>query len=396
MNILMVNFPAEGHVNPTLGMVKGFSDRGDKVHYITTKKFKERLEGVGAVVHLQKDWLRAYSPDPNSAEGLNNFLKVHIQTSIDTLDITKRLAEQHDFDLVFFDKFGAGELVRDYLGIPGISSSASFLMPEIALKQLPLHPDSERSFEPSAEAKNMMDQMENTFGVKPKSVVQFMANRGDLQIVYTSRYFQPNSEGFGKENIFIGPIFPKRVGTHDFLIEKSDDEQLIYISMGTVLRDQEAFINTCIDAFSVFQGKVIIAAGERSDFTKIKTAPEHIRIAPYVPQLEVLEKADVFITHGGMNSVNEAIHYHVPLVVIPHDKDQPMVAQRLTELGAGYRLPKHGITAEKLQHAVQCVLTDDSYIKGILNIDHSFQESGGIGEALRVIDAYIGKSVTSR
>ncbi|MFB8735843.1 hypothetical protein ACEQPO_25655 [Bacillus sp. SL00103] len=42
----------------------------------------------------------------------------------------------------------------------------------------------------------------------------------------------------------------------------------------------------------------------------------------------------MFVTHGGMNSVNENIHYHVPMVVIPVDKDQPMVAQRLTELSA--------------------------------------------------------------
>ena len=392
MNILMINFPAEGHVNPTLGMVKGFVERGDHVHYITTEKFKARLEGVGAVVHLQKDWLRVYSPDPNSAEGLNNFLKVHIQTSIDTLTITRELAKQYDFDLVFFDKFGAGELVRDYLGIPGVSSSASFLMPDIALKRLPLHPDSEIPFEPSADAKNMMTQLEKTFGVRPKSILQFMTNRGDLQIVYTSRHFQPNSESFGDENIFIGPSFPKREGNHHFPIEDLADEQVIYISMGTVLKDQEAFINTCIDAFIDFNGKVIIAAGERADFAKIKSAPDHIRISPYVPQLEVLQLADVFITHGGMNSVNEAVHHHVPLVVMPHDKDQPMVAQRLKELGAGYRLSKQSVTAEKLREAVQIVLSDDSYREGIKKIDHSFQKSGGVAKALKAIDEYVEKS----
>ncbi len=391
MNILMINFPAEGHVNPTLGMVKGFTERGDHVHYITTEKFKTRLEGVGAVVHLQKDWLRVYSPDPNSAEGMNNFLKVHIQTSMDTLEITREIAEQHDFDLVFFDKFGAGELVRDYLGIPGVSSSASFLMPDIALKRLPLHPDSEIPFEPSAEAKNMMTQLEKKFGVWPKNVLQFMTNKGELQIVYTSRHFQPNSESFGDENIFIGPSFPKREGKHHFPIEDLEGEQVIYISMGTVLKDQEAFINTCIEAFGDFKGKVIIAAGERADFAKIKTAPEHIRIFSYVPQLEVLQRADVFITHGGMNSVNEAVHHHVPLVVVPHDKDQPMVAQRLKELGAGYRLAKQSITAGKLQEAVQNVLSDGAYKEGIQKIDRSFQESGGVTLALNRIDEYVKK-----
>lgn len=47
-NILIVNFPAEGHVNPTLGITKAFADRGDNVHYLSTEKYKDRLEGVGA------------------------------------------------------------------------------------------------------------------------------------------------------------------------------------------------------------------------------------------------------------------------------------------------------------------------------------------------------------
>ena len=50
-------------------------------------------------------------------------------------------------------------------------------------------------------------------------------------------------------------------------------------------------------------------------------------------QLEVLQHADVFVTHGGMNSSSEALYYGVPLVVIPVTGDQPFVAKRLTEVG---------------------------------------------------------------
>ncbi|MED2591011.1 UDP-glucosyltransferase, partial [Bacillus thuringiensis] len=50
LNILVVNFPAEGHVNPTLSLVKAFTERGDHVHYITTEQFKGRIEDLGATV----------------------------------------------------------------------------------------------------------------------------------------------------------------------------------------------------------------------------------------------------------------------------------------------------------------------------------------------------------
>jgi MGT family glycosyltransferase len=388
-NILFINFPAEGHVNPTLGLVKAFTDRGDNVHYITTEKFKDRLEGVGAKVHLHPDLLRTASIDPSSPSGLNSFLNIHIQSSLDILEITKQLSESLAFDFVVYDKFGAGKLVSDFLQLPGISSSASFLMPDHFLKQMPFHPESDVPFKPDEHAERLLDQIKQQYDVSPDSLAQFMNNEAELTIVYTSKYFQPNSDQFGESNIFIGPSFPERKGSLPFPLEELKDDKVLYISMGTVLDQTEEFFNMCIDAFADFPGKVVIAAGEKADSSKIKTAPENIMISSYVPQLEVLKEADVFLTHGGMNSVNEAIHFHVPLVVLPHDKDQPVVAGRLTELGAAYRLSKDSIHVQSLKDAVYEVLSNDKYKKGIKKIDESFQACGGVQYALEEIDRFV-------
>lgn len=383
LNILMVNFPAEGHVNPTLGITKAFAERGDNVHCITIEKFKERLEGVGAIVHLHSDLLKKASINTSVPTGLNSFLNIHIQTSLDILELTKYLSETIEFDFVFYDKFGAGELVRDYLNVPGISSSSSFLMSEEFLEKFSSHPDES--------GEKLLHQIKEKFDVSPKNMLQFMNNTGAVNIVYTSKYFQPNSELFEENNIFIGPSFPQRKTTNRFPLEVLKGEKVLYISMGTILDQIEQFFNICIDAFSDFEGKVVMAVGERTDFTKIKQAPENFIISSYVPQLEVLSHADVFITHGGMNSVNEAIHYNVPLVVLPHDKDQPMVAQRLTELGAGYRLSKDSINVHSLKDAVKEVLSNRKYKEGIQKIKDSFIACGGLEEAVRVIDSVIKK-----
>ncbi|CAM2921118.1 YdhE [Bacillus amyloliquefaciens] len=231
--------------------------------------------------------------------------------------------------------------------------------------------------------------MKDKYGVAPDSLVQFMNNTGELNVVYTSRYFQPESETFGDEYLFIGPSFPKRKGDTAFPIDSLKNEKVIYISMGTVLGNTEAFFNLCIDAFSDFEGKVVIAAGEKADLSKIKQAPENFIIAPYVPQLEVLEQADVFVTHGGMNSVNEGIHYQVPLVVIPHDKDQPMVAGRLTELNAGFTVQKDEVSAEKLKLAAEEVLHNGKYKQGIQAINESFKECMDMKDVLARIDRFI-------
>ncbi|MEG7967076.1 macrolide family glycosyltransferase [Bacillus cereus group sp. Sample30] len=391
LNILMINFPAEGHVNPTLSLVKAFTERGDYVHYITTEHFKGRIEDLGATVYTHPDLLKDISIDTETSYGLNSFFHVHVQTSLYILEITKQLCESINFDFVIYDIFGAGELVKEYLQIPGIVSSPIFLIPTEFLETLPFHPNAEIPFQPDKISEQLLYQMDREFGVKPKNNLQFMHNKGDVTLVYTSHYFQPNSDSFGENNIFIGPSISKRKTNVEFPLESLKDKKVIYISMGTLLEGIEPFFNACIDAFSDFNGLVVMAIGDRNDRSKIKEAPNNFIIAPYVPQSEVLSEADVFITHGGMNSVHDAIHFNVPFVIIPHDKDQPMIAQRLTELEAAHRLLKENVNVQTLKEAVTDVLSNKKYRYGIQKLKDSFLECGGAKEAISVIKSLLNK-----
>ncbi|OLP65294.1 Oleandomycin glycosyltransferase [Bacillus pumilus] len=379
--ILLINFPAEGHVNPVLGMVKAWTDRGDEVHAVTTEHYQERLQRLGAQVHIHPDYIRTLSVNEGELDSMQPFFHAMLQTSLDILELVDTLSRQHTFDLVYYDMFGAGELVRDYLQIPGIGSNPSFVLEE-AHFQTPLYRKDEK-------AAHLIEEINERFGVAPKHLMQFMKNRGELNIVYTSDYFQPSVDALNDAFVFIGPSFPKRADQHHFPLEALEHERVVFISMGTVLGDTEAFFNLCIDAFADFDGKVVMATGDKIDMSLMKEAPSHFIIEPYVPQLEVLEYADVFVTHGGMNSVNEAIHYHVPMVVIPHDKDQPMVAKRLTELSAARALDKEQLTAKQLRDTVISVLANNTYRAGIERIQESFQTAGGTEKALRVIDGLI-------
>ncbi|MDC7975264.1 MULTISPECIES: macrolide family glycosyltransferase [Bacillus] len=391
LNILVVNFPAEGHVNPTLSLVKAYTERGDHVHYITTEQFKGRIEDLGATVYTHPDLLRKISIDSETLDGLNSFFRVHVQTSLFILQITKQLYENIKFDFVIYDIFGAGELVKEYLQIPGIVSSPIFLIPPKFLETLPFHPNAKISFQPDEISEQLLYEMEHEFGVKPKNNLQFMRNKGDITLVYTSRYFQPNSDLFGRNNIFIGPSISKRKTIVEFPLELLKGKKVIYISMGTLLEGLEPFFNTCIDAFSDFDGIVVMAIGDRNDRSKIKKAPDNFIIASYVPQSEILSETDVFITHGGMNSVHDAIYFKVPFVIIPHDKDQPMIAQRLTEIEAAHRLLKENVNVQTLKEAVSDVLSNKKYKHGIRKLNDSFLECGGPKEAIAVITSLLNK-----
>ncbi|AHK38686.1 Glycosyl transferase [Bacillus anthracis str. SVA11] len=387
----MINLPAEGHVNPTLSLVKAFTERGDHVHYITTEHFKGRIEDLGATVYTHPDLLKDISIDTETSYGLNSFFHVHVQTSLYILEITKQLCESINFDFVIYDIFGAGELVKEYLQIPGIVSSPIFLIPTEFLETLPFHPNAEIPFQSDEISEQLLYRMEHEFGVKPKNNLQFMHNKGDITLVYTSRYFQPNSDLFGENNIFIGPSISKRKTNVEFPLELLKGKKVIYISMGTLLEGLEPFFNTCIDTFSDFKGVVVMAIGDRNDRSKIKKAPDNFIIASYVLQSEILNEADVFITHGGMNSVHDAIYFNVPFVIIPHDKDQPMIAQRLTELEAAHRLLKEHVNVQSLKEAVTDVLLNEKYKHGIRKLKDSFLQCGGAKEAISVIKSLLNK-----
>ena len=86
--------------------------------------------------------------------------------------------------------------------------------------------------------------------------------------------------------------------------------------------------------------------------------PPNIYAYSFVPQIEVLRHADVFLTHCGMNSVNEALRLGVPMVAMPFINDQLGNAARLTELGIARRVRSFPSSGRQLYRSVRTVAAD--------------------------------------
>lgn len=111
---------------------------------------------------------------------------------------------------------------------------------------------------------------------------------------------------------------------------KKEKEKLIYISMGTVNNDMMKFYKNCMLAFADTDYQVVMSVGNLVDIASLGTVPENISVSCHVDQIAVLEKADVFLSHCGMNSVNESLYYQVPLVMYPQTSEQGGVATRVS------------------------------------------------------------------
>ena len=103
--------------------------------------------------------------------------------------------------------------------------------------------------------------------------------------------------------------------------------------------------------------------------------PENISVFSHIDQIAVLEKADVFVSHCGMNSVNESLYFEVPLVMLPQTTEQKGVAERVSELGAGIRIKK--MNGASVLNAVNEIITDSTYKNNAKKISEGFRTCAG-------------------
>ncbi|MED4402046.1 macrolide family glycosyltransferase [Metabacillus fastidiosus] len=382
--VLFINGPEEGHLNPTLGLVKELTQRGEEVVYFTTEEFRDKIEKTGAIFHSYENFMENL-PFHKFDFKLIHLLQILLRSTDIVIPTVLEKTKGETFDYIIHDSmFGNGGMIAKLLKLPSISSVTTFAfkgMQNIPLEQL-------GSEELRSETEELALEISRKFSVPIPNLEEIFFNRGDLNMVYTSKLFQPQSEEFGEDFVFVGPSIIDRKDNLDFPFIKLKNNKVIYISLGTIVNGNIDFYHTCFKAFHDFPGKVVLSIGKRTDINLLGNIPENFIVKPYVPQLEVLKQADLFITHGGMNSTSEAIYYHVPLVVIPQTSDQPYVAQRVSDLGAGVAIFNSNITSEVLREAAQRVLGNSSFQRHSATIGNSFKAAGGYKQAVDEIFAF--------
>lgn len=137
---------------------------------------------------------------------------------------------------------------------------------------------------------------------------------------------------------------------------------------------------------------MVLLVGRDFDQAKLGRIPEDIFIHQSVDQLTVLERADLFITHGGMNSVNEALCYTMPMVVVPMADDQPMVGARIVELGLGTVVSRRKINGQTLGRAASKILVDKQIADNVNSISEDMRKSGGNEQIVKDLDHILNQT----
>jgi zeaxanthin glucosyltransferase len=172
----------------------------------------------------------------------------------------------------------------------------------------------------------------------------------------------------------------------EFPWDRLDGRPLIYASLGTLQNGSDAIFRTIADACAGLESQLVISLGGRLDPAMLGKLPGDPLVVRFAPQLELLKRAALVITHAGLNTVLESLSEGVPLVAVPLGNDQPGVAARVKAHGAGVVVPLRKLNRATLRAAVMLVLQEARYREAAQVLQRAIQQLDGPGRAADLIE----------
>jgi hypothetical protein len=170
-------------------------------------------------------------------------------------------------------------------------------------------------------------------------------------------------------------------------VDELEDRPTVLVSMGTVFHRTAGTYEAVLEGLRDEPVNVVVAAGFDQDPGRFGAQPPNVRIEAYLPLTTLLPRCDLFITHGGFNSVKESLAAGVPMVLVPISADQPYSAERCAALGVGVALGPEERTASAVRRATRTVLVDRAYTRRARKMQREMAALPGPHHAVALLEA---------
>ena len=172
----------------------------------------------------------------------------------------------------------------------------------------------------------------------------------------------------------------------DFPWDRLDGRPLVFASLGTLQNRSLDLFRKIADACAGLNVQLVISLGGGLEPDRLGALSGDPLVVRFAPQLEIVKRASVVITHAGINTVLESLAEGVPLVCIPLGNDQPGVAARVAAHAAGIVVPPRKANVKRLRSAVRAVLEDESYRRAARKIQAAMSEIDGLELAADIVE----------
>lgn len=381
--------PFMGHLTATLSVGNGLLQKGHTVRWISSRPLPERL------IPKNGTWL---IPDElkNSEDALNE-----IQHKAERIKTTSSLQSIK----VFYDDIILP--LNRYL-MPGVDKILNVQKPDIVINDLVAFagaicaykrnipfatsitvPTNVLSSTGSAKAGqweiDRLIEFQKEYGILNEETIF----TGEVNLLHCPVDFLHPSD-LPKHCYFVGPAITNRPSEVDFewgALSNSVYPKIL-VSLGTLLKeDRMTFFTKIVEAFKD-KKYTIVAVAEKN---LLPWWPDNFIVQPIIPQLELLPLMDAVISHGGANTVCEALANDLPLLVIPMGYDQYYNSSQVELAGCGIRLKGKRLTIHDLQNSLQELLTNDQYKKAAIITGAKFRAGGGTQRAVEILEEFAKK-----
>jgi len=378
--VFFYGMPLFAHTIQTFPLIRELVKRGEEVIYYTTERYKASVELTGAEY---REYLEDFNSDPSRI----------------IWDIDKFMPRVRDIvlqELETYKKDKPDYIIYDYLAI-----WAAVLAEKANLPSICTHPSIILNKEVSSIQPRLsrLKRIIRKPYLIPHTFKVFNANRflvkvkldfsysgsfrpaadADLVLVNVSRQFQPFPDSIDERFKFIGLTDNHEFRMNEFAFpwDRIINKKLIYISLGTTFNRNSNFFKQCFDAFNNEDCQVVISTGGRNHESLPSDIPDNYILSDWIPQLEILQRSDVFVNQGGSSSVCESIVSGCPVVVFAQSAEQPIIGYWVEQLGIGKNIESGRLSTNTLRSSVDEILKDQNYKRNCIQLSETFHQAGG-------------------
>ncbi|WP_050927904.1 glycosyltransferase [Aestuariivita boseongensis] len=412
-----------GHLLPAGSLGTELVRRGHRVTVIASDRSKQMALDLGlsfARFPVDVDRYRKNTLLSKLADfvGAGSFVRYRTRLTIQGQDLLTRLPDtlrDLQLDGLIIDQIlPAAAAVADQLDIPFVTLSASLLNNEDRVS-----PPVYVGWTPSTTARGLaktrlafagrrwvhqpmvklINRHRRSHGLKPWRHVDD-GNSVLAQLAQSCAAFDFARSDVPANLHYVGHLSADRPQSdHGFPWDRLNGRPLIYASVGTVVNDANAAaIRTILSACVGVNAQLVIGLGAWIDGAGVGNMdlpdprPEDAVIVGFAPQVQLIERAALVITHAGMNTTNEALGAGVPMVALPRGDDQPGVASRIRASGVGVVGSFRKSTAGELRGLIETVLNDPGFRDRARQMQTHMKAAGGVKLAADITE----KALSSR
>lgn len=369
-----------GHLNPMTTLASELSRRGHEVTMVGC----QRAESI--VTRANLPFYPLGADDPLNAELENGFRVLGTTSGFQAMMQTGKIYSLHSqlsqkyipaaFDTLNFD----GLVVDQVCPVPALEADRRQLPYAVACNALAVYWDPLIPPPPLAwsyrddwygrlrneMAKHVVLAAYYWFANDRKSADPLLLirefNRGVVHVAQQPDFFEYPRTFYPPNLHYTGPWHrSERDDTAvDFPWQWLDGRPLIYASMGTLQNNLSNVFQSIIEAVKDLPMQVVLSKGG-GQVDLPGQLPDNVLLVERAPQLRLLERAKLVITHAGLNTALECLAHGVPMLCLPVTNDQPGVAKRVEYLGNGRCIPVRQLTTARLKQELKRILEEDSY-----------------------------------